>query len=135
MSSYDISGNCEIELPDYMVMIQPNNDEAGFFGPIIACGFYPGTKNVVMLTAEGEFHELDAQNFFSTENVGEEVYPIENGQSLRFVRQGVNITVDSDSILNAAEKIQLTNLDIGMSHENQNIDLAQDDKGRNGEKP
>lgn len=116
-SSYKISGNCEIQLPDYMVMIQPSADETGFFGPIIACGFYPGTKNVISLTADGKFYELDAQKFFSTENVGEEIFPIENGQSLKFIRGEINITVDSHSILNASREVQLANLDIGMSHE------------------
>lgn len=135
-ASYELLGNRQIELPSYMTMLAPTNEEVtGYFGPIIASGFQPGTKMVMILTVDGDFYELDAVTFFSTNNVGEQVYPIQNGQMLEFVRNDMIVTVDSGAILKAANQLQLTGLEIGMSHENQVINTSQDNQGRNGEKP
>lgn len=136
-ASYELLGNCQIELPSYMTMLTLSNTDTSsdYFGPIIACGFQPGTKTITILTVDGNFYELDTIKFFSIENVGEEVYPILNGQMLEFVRDGMIVTVDADAVLSAAEQSQLINPEIGMSHENKDIDPSQNDPRRNGEKP
>lgn len=128
-SDYDIIGNCEITLPDYMMMLPKESDRA--LGPIIACGIQPGTFNLVSLTNDGQFYELNVKTFFKTDNVGTSVYPIQSGRMLEFERVDMLVTVDSDDILNASQKIQLIDLEIGMNHENKDIDPEKNHQGGN----
>ena len=98
-------------------------------GPIIACGIHPQDKMLVTLTSDGTFYELDAEKFFLTDDLGDDSYPIMNGSVLEFVRSASIITVDSIDVLNASKKIQLSNLEIGMGHENGDLEFEKVDKG------
>lgn len=129
-SDYDIVGNCEITLPDYMMML-PKTDHVGSFGPIIACGIQPGTFNLVSLTNNGQFYELNVENFFKTSDPVVFVHPIHEGRMLEFERTNMFVTVDSEDVLNASQKIQLINLEIGMSNENEDVDPEKNHQGGN----
>lgn len=119
-------GNIDIELPPYMKKIQPSSEEQDFYtyGPIIACGLKPGTKELMMLDSCDQLSQLDAAKFFQTDDVGYEAFPTSGGKIVVFVRNDMIVTVDSIDLLEASSKIQLTNLSIGMMHEDQVIDLT-----------
>ena len=130
-SSYDLSGNCEIELPKYMTMVQPQDgDETFSFGPIIAVGIFPGSSLLISMTNEGKFFEIDIQKFFSSEDVIEEVIPTHKGKVLEFTRSDMIVEVNSDEILTSSTSINLVDLEIGMGHENNDREPKKDDQGR-----
>ncbi len=122
MSSFEMLGDCEIELPSYMTLLPSTQNS----GPVIACGFHPGSKDLVVMTSAGGFHELNPFEFFSSQEVGHEAYPIENGQMIEFVHEDKIVTVDSQDILDACKEIKLSDLEIGMKHEDQTIGPAKD---------
>lgn len=126
MTTFQTTGNVDIELPTYMKRIQPSSDEQDFYsyGPIVACGLRPGTKELLMLDSEDQLLQLDAAMFFQTDDVGYEAFPTSGGKIVVFVRDNMIVTVDSIDLLEASSKIQLTNLSIGMMHEDQVINLT-----------
>lgn len=126
MTTFQTTGNVDIELPTYMKRIQPSSEEQDFYsyGPIVACGLRPGTKELLMLDSEDQLLQLDAVRFFQTDDVGYEAFPTSGGKIVVFVRDNMIVTVDSIDLLEASSKIQLTNLSIGMMHEDQVINLT-----------
>jgi hypothetical protein len=125
VSSFEMLGDCEIELPGYMSLLQPSEG----CGPIIACGFHPGSNDLVVMTTSAAFYELNPFDFFSSQEVGYEVHPVENGKMIEFIHEDKIVTVDSQDILDACKEIQLADLEIGMKHENQVINPKKDDQG------
>jgi len=118
-ASYELSGNREITLPEYMKILQPRKEsEAELYGPVIACGIQPQTTNMIMLTSDGSFYEIDVTKFFNQQIKINQVYPIKKGRLLEFLKKDMIITVESDEILKASQKIELMNLEIGMNDEN-----------------
>lgn len=127
MTTFQTTGNVDIKLPSYMKMIQPTgSEEVDFYayGPIVACGLRPGTKELIMMDPDNQLYELNAESFFQTEDIGYDAFPTEGGQIVVFVRDEMIITVDSIDLLEASSKIQLTNLSIGMMHEDQVINIT-----------
>jgi len=132
-ASYELLGNREITLPGYMNMLEPDDDShKASYGPIIACGIQPETTTMVSITNTGEFYELDLKKFFSTDDFGDEVYPVAKGRIIEFIRKDMIVTVESKDILIASQKLELINLKIGMSHENKDADPEKNYQGRNG---
>ena len=126
MTMFQTIGNVDIELPAYMKRVQPSPDEQDFYsyGPIVACGLRPGTKELLILDLDDQLLQLDAATFFQTDDVGYEAFPTSGGRIVVFVRNDMIVTVDSIDLLEASSKIQLTNLSIGMMHEDQVINLT-----------
>lgn len=126
MTTFETSKDAEIQLPVYMKQIQYDGEETDFYtyGPIVACGFRPGTAELVIMDADQRLYELDAVQFFQTDDVGYEAYPVRGGQIVEFIRDEIIVTVDSADLLESSQRIQLTNLAIGMKHEDQVIDIA-----------
>ena len=117
-------GDCEIELPEYMCLLQPSEG----CGPIIACGFHPRSNDLVVMTTTATIYELNPFDFFSSQEIGYEVHPIMNGKMVEFLHEDKIITVDSHDILQACKEIPLADLEIGMKHENQVINPKKDDQ-------
>ena len=132
MTVFQILEDAEIELPSYMktIEIDANEIDSHNYGPIISCGLVPNTKELIMLVSNGDIYELDVIKFFSTQDVGYEAFPIFDGKLVEFIREDIIVTVDSKDLLDASRKIQLTNLKIGMKHEDEIINLEEDYQGR-----
>lgn len=127
-ATYELEGNREIVLPDYMNMLQPAGEhESDSYGPIIACGIKPGTTRLVSLTNDGNLYELDVQKFFLSDDCGELVYPVAKGRMIEFVRKNMIAIVESQDVLIASQEIQLINLEIGMNHENKTFNAEKND--------
>jgi hypothetical protein len=96
---------------------------------IISCGIHPSTNELVLLTSEGVLKELNLEAFFLSKKNISDVYPISNGSVLEFISEDMIITVDSEDILSSSKELQLMNLEIGMKHEDKNIDATKDHQG------
>lgn len=128
-TSYEILGNCEITLPNYMVMLELNKNATANPGPIIACGIVPNTTIVISMSNDGQFYELDASKFFNSFDVGRLAFPSENGTFVEFEKDEMIVVVESVDILKASQKIQMTGFEIGMNHEDKNFNLEKDHQG------
>jgi len=126
MTTFETSKDVEVQLPAYMKQIQYDGEETDFYtyGPIVACGFRPGTTELIIMDADQRLYELNAVQFFQSDDIGYDAYPIRGGQLVEFIRDDIIVTVDSVDLLGASQRIQLTNLAIGMKHEDQVIDIA-----------
>jgi len=126
MTTFRTTDKIEIQLPRYMKKIQPSNEEVNFYsyGPIIACGIRPGTKELIMLHDDGQLYELDVSKFFQTDDIGYEAFPTKAGTIVEFHRHNMIVTVDSTDLLESSAEIQLNNLSIGMMHEDQVINIT-----------
>jgi len=125
MSEYETFGNIEIQLPDYMSMVDIPEEQVKLIGPILACGIK--SINLIILTVDGKMFELDMNKFFSTSDINQIAYPIEDGQKVEFHRKDIIIKVSSNEILNSSKEIQLSNFEIDMRHKNKNVDITNDD--------
>ncbi len=125
MSEYETFGNIEIQLPDYMMMVDMPEEQVKLIGPILACGIK--STNLIILTVDGKMFELDTNKFFSTSDINQIAYPIEDGRKVEFHRKDIIIEVSSNEILNSSKEIQLSNFEIDMRHENKNVDITNDD--------
>lgn len=129
MSAFELLGNCEMELPDYMTLLQASEDEVK--GPIIACGFHPKTKELVTLSSNGSLYELDVYKFFSTDDVAHNVYPLDCGRIIEFIYKNKIVTVDSQDILDASSEIQMVDLELDIKSKDQNINPTENDQESN----
>jgi len=118
--SYELLGNCEINLPDYIKFFECKEAiSKDKIGQIIACGIKPGTKDLIILTKNANLMELNIDVFFQSNKNIKDSYPIKHGFMLEFVEDEMVIIVDSQDILDVSKELQLTNLEIDMKHENQ----------------
>jgi len=123
-SSYSVSGNCEINLPSYMNTLEAFYDDGS--DAIVSCGIHPKTKELVILTSSGILKEMNLETFFQSKKNILSVHPIKNGLILEFISDDMIITVDAEDIFNASKELQLMNLEIGMNHENNDVDSKKD---------
>jgi hypothetical protein len=126
-TSYSVLGDCEFDLPPYMKTLDAFYDDGSH--AIISCGIHPSTNELVLLTSEGVLKELNLEAFFLSKKNISDVYPISNGSVLEFISEDMIITVDSEDILSSSKELQLMNLEIGMKHEDKNIDATKDHQG------
>ncbi len=103
------------------------NEISKEIGHIIACGINPVTKDLVILTKDGILKQLNVNDFFKSDRIIEDSYPIKQGFMIEFVEKDVIIVVDSEDILNESNELQLVDLEIGINHENQAVDTEKND--------
>jgi len=124
-SSYSISGDCEINLPPYMNTLEAFYDDG--CEAIVSCGIHPKTEELIILTSSGTLKEMSTESFFQSKKNILKVYPINNGLILEFISDDMIITVDSEDILSSSKELQLMNLEIGMNHEDDDVNIKKND--------
>jgi hypothetical protein len=125
---FQILGDCEIEIPDYMTSLQNEELEEikvlKLTSAIIACGMHPKTKVLTLLTSTGKLYEIDTFDFLKTDDPGDNAFPIEMGQQIIFISENKVVYVDSLDVISASVEIQTADFSIDIANENKALSLT-----------
>jgi hypothetical protein len=108
-SEIEMSGDIEITLPDYMIMLpQSELDDARRARQkehlIVAAGRKPGSNDIVLFTADNRVYVFDTAKY---EVPSGEAFPIDCGQSLR-IHDANGFEVSSDWVLELSDAVDIT---------------------------